>query len=234
MLEIKNICTGYEGIQVLWEVSLEVKEGEFVALIGANGAGKSTLLKTISGTLKRMSGTVSFEGRDISGMAPHRVVAQGIALVPEGRRVFPYMTVRENLEMGAYTVPDSETVEKNLQWVFGLFPKLQERQRQLAGTFSGGEQQMLVIGRALMSRPRFLMLDEPSFGLQPTIVTTVFESLEVLHGEGVTILLVEQNVRKALEIAKRGYVLEHGRIVISDESSKLLANEDIRKAYLGI
>jgi branched-chain amino acid transport system ATP-binding protein len=234
MLEIKNICTGYEGIQVLWEVSLEVKEGEFVALIGANGAGKSTLLKTISGTLKRMSGTVSFEGRDISGMAPHRVVAQGIALVPEGRRVFPYMTVRENLEMGAYTVTDSETVENNLQWVFGLFPKLKERQRQLAGTFSGGEQQMLVIGRALMSRPRFLMLDEPSFGLQPTIVTTVFESLEVLHGEGVTILLVEQNVRKALEIAKRGYVLEHGRIVMSDESSKLLVNEDIRKAYLGI
>jgi len=234
MLEIKNICTGYEGIQVLWEVSLEVKEGEFVALIGANGAGKSTLLKTISGTLKRMSGTVSFDGRDISGMAPHRVVAQGIALVPEGRRVFPYMTVRENLEMGAYTVTDSETVENNLQWVFGLFPKLKERQRQLAGTFSGGEQQMLVIGRALMSRPRFLMLDEPSFGLQPTIVTTVFESLEVLHGEGVTILLVEQNVRKALEIAKRGYVLEHGRIVMSDESSKLLVNEDIRKAYLGI
>ena len=234
MLEVKNICAGYEGIQVLWEVSLEVKEGEFVALVGANGAGKSTLLKTIAGLLRRTSGEVSFESKRIDGLAASAVVARGLALVPEGRRVFPYMTVRENLEMGAYTVKSQEEVQANLDRVFGLFPKLKERQKQLAGTFSGGEQQMLVIGRALMSKPHFLMLDEPSLGLQPSIVANVFESLKILHGQGVTILLVEQNVRKSLEIAQRGYVLEHGRIALAGDSRSLLADEGVRRAYLGI
>jgi branched-chain amino acid transport system ATP-binding protein len=234
MLEVKNICAGYGGIQVIWDVSLEVKNGELVALVGANGAGKSTLLRTIAGLLRQASGEISFESKRIEGLAAHAVVARGIALVPEGRRVFPYMTVRENLEMGAYTVKDPETVQRNLEWVFELFPKLKERQKQLAGTFSGGEQQMLVIGRALMSKPRFLMLDEPSLGLQPTIVTNVFQSLKLLHGQGVTMLLVEQNVRKSLEIAQRGYVLEHGRVVMAGDSQRLLADEGVRRAYLGI
>jgi branched-chain amino acid transport system ATP-binding protein len=234
MLEVTNVTAGYEGIQVLWDVSLKVEEGEFVALVGANGAGKSTLLKAVSGILRKMGGKVSFEQKDISALPAYAVVAQGIALVPEGRRVFPYMTVRENLEMGAYTVKEADAVAKNLEWVFELFPKLRERQKQLAGTFSGGEQQMLVIGRALMSRPRFLMLDEPSLGLQPNIVAGVFESLKILHGEGVTILLVEQNVRKSLEIAQRGYVLEHGRVVMSGSGKDLLADEGVRRAYLGI
>ncbi len=234
MLEVKNICTGYSGIQVLWEISLEVKEGEFVALVGANGAGKSTLLKTVAGLLRRSSGEVCFENKRIDGLAANAVVARGLALVPEGRRVFPYMTVRENLEMGAYTVKNQEEVQANLERVFGLFPKLKERQKQLAGTFSGGEQQMLVIGRALMSKPRFLMLDEPSLGLQPTIVANVFESLKILHAQGVTVLLVEQNVRKSLEIAQRGYVLEHGRVALAGSSKSLLADEGVRRAYLGI
>jgi branched-chain amino acid transport system ATP-binding protein len=234
MLEVKDINTGYGNIQVLWDVSLKVEQGEIVALVGANGAGKTTTLKTVAGLLKQSAGNIVFEEKRIEGLPPHKIVSQGLALVPEGRRVFPYMTVKENLEMGAYTVSKSEEVQKNLQWVYSLFPKLRERQNQLAGTFSGGEQQMLVIGRALMSGPKFLMLDEPSLGLQPTIVTTVFESLERLHGEGVTILLVEQNVRKSLEIAERAYVMEHGRIVMSGQSKDLLQDEGVKKAYLGI
>jgi branched-chain amino acid transport system ATP-binding protein len=234
MLEVKNINAGYEGIQVLWDISLEVEEGEFVAIIGANGAGKSTLLKTIAGIHKQTSGSINFENNSIEKLPAHAVVSRGIAMVPEGRRLFPYMTVRENLEMGAYTVKDPQKVEANLSWVYGLFPKLEERQRQMAGTFSGGEQQMLTISRALMSRPRFLMLDEPSLGLQPNIVSNVFKSLEVLHNEGVTILLVEQNVRKSLEIAQRAYVLEHGHIVMSGNSKELLQDEGVKKAYLGI
>jgi len=234
MLEVKKICAGYGGIQVLWDISLEVKTGEVVALVGANGAGKSTLLKTIAGLLKQSSGEIHFEEKHIENLPASTVVARGLALVPEGRRVFPYMTVKENLEMGAYTVKDQAEVQGHLERVFGLFPKLKERQKQLAGTFSGGEQQMLVIGRALMSNPRFLMLDEPSLGLQPTIVANVFESLGILHGQGVTILLVEQNVRKSLQIAQRGYVLEHGRVVMAGDSKKLLADEGVRKAYLGI
>ena len=234
MLEVNKINAGYGGIQILWDVSLNVQQGEIVALVGANGAGKTTTLKTIAGLLRQTDGSITFEDKHIESLAAHRVVSQGIALVPEGRRVFPYMTVRENLEMGAYTVKKKEKVQENLDWVFALFPKLKERQSQMAGTFSGGEQQMLVIGRALMSRPPFLMLDEPSLGLQPTIVGTVFESLGVLNKEGVTILLVEQNVRKSLEIAQRGYVLEHGRIVLSGDSKTLLADEDVKRAYLGI
>jgi branched-chain amino acid transport system ATP-binding protein len=234
MLEVEKINSGYGGIQVLWDISLQVAEGEFVAIVGANGAGKSTLLKTIAGIHRQTSGTITFEDKQIENLPAHSVVARGIALVPEGRRLFPYMTVKENLELGAYTVKDSEKVEENLNWVYGLFPKLEERQRQMAGTFSGGEQQMLTIGRALMSRPRFLMLDEPSLGLQPNIVTNVFQSLKILHGEGVTILLVEQNVRKSLEIARRAYVLEHGHIVMSGDSGELIQDEGVKKAYLGI
>jgi branched-chain amino acid transport system ATP-binding protein len=234
MLEVQNINAGYERIQVLWDISLNVEAGEFVAIIGANGAGKSTLLKTIAGIHRQTSGTITFENSSIENLPAHAVVSRGVAMVPEGRRLFPYMTVRENLEMGAYTVKEAQRVEENLKWVYGLFPKLEERQKQMAGTFSGGEQQMLTIGRALMSRPRFLMLDEPSLGLQPNIVTNVFKSLEVLHTEGVTILLVEQNVRKSLEIAQRAYVLEHGHIVMSGESKELLQDEGVKKAYLGI
>jgi branched-chain amino acid transport system ATP-binding protein len=234
MLEIDKINTGYGGIQVLWDISLKVDEGEFVAIVGANGAGKSTLLKTIAGIHGQTSGTIIFESERIEALLAHSVVARGIAMVPEGRRLFPYMTVRENLEMGAFTVKDQEKVQQNMKWVFGLFPKLEERQKQVAGTFSGGEQQMLTIGRALMSRPRFLMLDEPSLGLQPNIVSNVFESMKILHNEGVTILLVEQNVRKSLEIAQRGYVLEHGHVVMSGVSGELLQDEGVRKAYLGI
>jgi len=234
MLEVQNINAGYEGIQVLWDISLNVEEGEFVAIIGANGAGKSTLLKTIAGIHKQTSGSIVFEKRSIENLPAHAVVSRGVAMVPEGRRLFPYMTVRENLEMGAYTVKEAQQVEDNLQWVFGLFPKLEERQKQMAGTFSGGWQQMLTIGRALMSRPRFLMLAEPSLGLQPNIVSNVFKSLEVLHGEGVTILLVEQNVRKSLEIAQRASVLEHGHMVMSGDNEELLQDEGVKKAYLGI
>jgi branched-chain amino acid transport system ATP-binding protein len=234
MLEVQNINAGYEGIQVLWDISLEVQTGEFVAIIGANGAGKSTLLKTIAGIHRQTSGSIHFENDSIENLQAHAVVSRGIAMVPEGRRIFPYMTVKENLEMGAYTVKEPQKVEENLRWVYGLFPKLEERQKQMAGTFSGGEQQMLTIGRALMSRPRFLMLDEPSLGLQPNIVSNVFKSLEVLHTEGVTILLVEQNVRKSLEIAQRAYVLEHGHMVMSGESKKLMQDEGVKTAYLGI
>jgi branched-chain amino acid transport system ATP-binding protein len=234
MLEVTKINAGYAGVQVLWDISMKVNEGELVAIVGANGAGKSTLLKTIAGIHRQSEGAISFENRRIERLPAHSVVARGIALVLEGRRLFPYMTVRENLEMGAYTVKESVKVQENLAWVFRLFPKLEERQKQIAGTFSGGEQQMLTIGRALMSRPRFLMLDEPSLGLQPNIVSNVFASLEILHQEGVTILLVEQNVRKSLEIAQRAYVLEHGKIVMSGQSMELLQDEGVRKAYLGI
>ena len=234
MLEVRNINAGYEGIQVLWDISLKIEAGEFVAIIGANGAGKSTLLKTIAGIHRQTSGSIHFEQNPIENLPAHAVVSRGIALVPEGRRLFPYMTVKENLEMGAYTVKEQQKAEDNLAWVYGLFPRLEERQQQMAGTFSGGEQQMLTIGRALMSRPRFLMLDEPSLGLQPNIVSSVFKSLQVLHAEGVTILLVEQNVRKSLEIAQRAYVLEHGHIVMSGNSGELSQDEGVKKAYLGI
>lgn len=234
MLEISNISVRYDGTQVIWDVSLSVGKGEIVVLVGANGAGKTTILKTIMGMLHPTSGSITFEGKRIDGVATRAIISRGISLVPEGRRVFPYMTVRENLELGAYIQKQKARVVKTMEWVFGLFPILRERQNQLAGTFSGGEQQMLVVGRALMSRPRFLMVDEPSLGLAPTVVETVFDVIKRLHGEGTTILLVEQNVRKSLEIGQRGYVLETGRIVLSGESSSLFANKKVKKAYLGI
>lgn len=234
MLEVSNISVRYDGTQVIWDVSLSVGKGEIVVLVGANGAGKTTILKTIMGMLHPTSGSITFEGKRIDGVATRMIISRGISLVPEGRRVFPYMTVRENLELGAYIQKQKARVEKTMEWVFGLFPILRERQNQLAGTFSGGEQQMLVVGRALMSRPQFLMVDEPSLGLAPTVVETVFDVIKRLHGEGTTILLVEQNVRKSLEIGQRGYVLETGRIVLSGESSSLFANKKVKKAYLGI
>lgn len=235
MLEVNNINVAYNGTQVIWDVSLKVEEGEIVALVGANGAGKTTTLKTLIGLLHPTSGSIIFEDERIERMPARIIISRGISMVPEGRRVFPYMTVRENLELGAYTEKQKEKVQKNMEWVFSLFPILKERQNQLAGTFSGGEQQMLVIGRALMSRPRFLMVDEPSLGLAPTIVSTVFEVIKTLHEkENTTILLVEQNVRKSLEITQRGYVLETGRIALSGESKDLLTNEKVKRAYLGI
>ena len=234
MLELTEINAGYGAIQILWSVSMQIDKGEIVALVGANGAGKSTTIKTISGLLPVSSGSITFDGRRIDDMPVHDVITQGIALVPEGRRLFPVMTVKENLELGNYIEKDRTRVQNNLEWVFGLFPKLKDRMYQLAGTLSGGEQQMLTVGRSLMSKPQFLMMDEPSLGLAPVIVDGVFKTVRLLHDEGMTILLVEQNVRKALEIAKRGYVLENGRIVKSGESSALLIDEEIKRAYLGL
>lgn len=234
MLEVKNLSVGYKGVQVVWDVSFEVEEGEIVAFVGANGAGKSTILKTISGVLKTISGEILFQGQSLINVPAHKVVGKGLAYIPEGRRVFPYMTVRENLDLGAYIENDRDKIHKNMERVFELFPRLKERQNQMAGTFSGGEQQMLVIGRALMSAPKFLMIDEPSLGLQPTIVNLVYEAIETLHQQGITILLIEQNVQKSLEISQRGYVLENGRISMAGPSSDLLNNEEMKKVYLGI
>lgn len=234
MLEIKNLNVGYKGVQVIWDVSFEVKEGEIVAFVGANGAGKSTILKTISGALEPMSGEINFDGEPLIGTPAHKVVSKGMAYIPEGRRVFPYMSVRDNLDLGAFIINKKEDVSKSLERVFELFPRLKERQNQMAGTFSGGEQQMLVIGRALMSSPKFLMIDEPSLGLQPTIVGLVYEAIEILHKQGITILLVEQNVQKSLEVSQRGYVLENGRISMEGMSKDLLNNEDIKRVYFGV
>lgn len=234
MIELKDINAGYGQVQIVRDVSMNIDNNEIVALIGANGAGKSTIIKTISGMLPVSSGSIIFEGKRIENMPAHKIITNGIALVPEGRRLFPYMTVQENLELGAYVENNREKVQENMEWVFSLFPILQERRAQLAGTFSGGEQQMLTIGRALMSKPKFLMMDEPSLGLSPMIVNEVFKTVEVLQNEGVTILLVEQNVRKSLEIVSRGYVLEHGRIVLSGEAKELLEDENVKKAYLGM
>ncbi|MDR7543185.1 MAG: ABC transporter ATP-binding protein [Armatimonadota bacterium] len=234
MLEVHGISAGYGGIQIVWDVSLTVGRGETVALVGANGVGKTTVLKTIAGLLRPMGGSVTLEGARIDGMPPHAIVARGLALVPEGRRVFPFMTVLENLELGAYLEARRDRVEETLRRVYDLFPILRERRQQLAGTLSGGEQQMLVIGRALMSRPRLLMMDEPSLGLAPSVVATVFGSIRRLVAEGMTILLVEQNVRKSLELAHRAYVLENGRIVLSGDSATLLADPTVKKAYLGV
>ena len=234
MVELKSINAGYGQIQIVRDVSMNIDKDEIVALVGANGAGKSTIIKTISGLLPVSSGSILFEGKRIENMPAHKIITTGISLVPEGRRLFSYMTVQENLELGAYVESNQKRVQENMEWVFGLFPILEERRTQLAGTFSGGEQQMLTIGRALMSKPKFLMMDEPSLGLSPVIVDEVFKIVKVLQNEGVTILLVEQNVRKSLEIANRGYVLEHGGIVLSGEATELLEDENVKKAYLGM
>ena len=234
MMDLQNVSAGYGELQILYDVSLNVQLGEIVALVGANGAGKSTLINTITGMLPISSGQILFDDIPMRNVRAHTVIRHGISLVPEGRRLFPYMTVLENLEVGAYIEKNGNVINENLQWVFSIFPKLKERRKQLAGTFSGGEQQMLTIGRALMTRPKFLILDEPSLGLAPMIVNEVFDVIQLLLKEGVTILLVEQNVRRCLEIANRAYVLENGRIVMSGNSLELLENENVKKAYLGI
>ncbi|MDD6678640.1 MAG: ABC transporter ATP-binding protein [Firmicutes bacterium] len=231
MLKINDIHVYYGAIHAIKGVSFEVHEGEVVALIGANGAGKSTILKTVSGLMHPRSGSVSFMGQDITHMEAHRLVKQGLAHVPEGRRIFLQMTVQENLEMGAFTRKDVS--KDDLDMVFEQFPRLKERRRQVAGTLSGGEQQMLAMSRALMSHPKLMMLDEPSMGLAPILVDQIFDIIRTLHKNGTTILLVEQNASKALEIADRAYVLETGSITLSGSGAELANSDDVKKAYLG-
>lgn len=233
MLEVKDINVYYGAIHAIKGISLSVEEGEIVTLIGANGAGKSTTLRTISGLLKPKTGEINFLGKGIAGMAAHKIVREGISQVPEGRRIFAEMTVQENLELGAFTRNDKEEIQNDFKMVFGRFPRLEERRLQLAGTLSGGEQQMLAMGRALMSRPKLLLLDEPSMGLAPLLIKEIFSIIVDINKTGTTILLVEQNANMALSIANRAYVLETGRITISGDAKKLAASEDIRKAYLG-
>jgi branched-chain amino acid transport system ATP-binding protein len=232
MLNVQNINVYYGNIHAIKDVSFSVETGEIVSLIGANGAGKSTILKTVSGLLRTKTGDVTFEGKSIKSVAPHKIVSRGIAHVPEGRRVFLQMSVEENLEMGAFTAQRS-TIEGSLENVYARFPRLNERRRQVAGTLSGGEQQMLAMGRGLMSRPKLMMLDEPSMGLAPILVEQIFEIILELNKAGTTILLVEQNAQMALSIATRGYVLETGKIVLAASADELLVNDDVRKAYLG-
>ena len=233
MLKVENLHTFYGQIEALKGISIEVHEGEIVTLIGANGAGKSTTLKTLSGQLTPKHGTILFQGEAIQGMPAHLVTAKGIIQVPEGRRIFPRMTVEENLEMGAFLRNDVVGIEEDKAMVFDLFPRLKDRKNQKGGTLSGGEQQMLAMGRGLMPRPKMLMLDEPSMGLAPVVVETIFETIERLHQEGITILLVEQNAAMALQIANRGYVLETGSVALSGTGKELLVNEQVRKTYLG-
>ncbi len=232
MLKVNDINVYYGAIHAIKGVSFEVNDGEIVTLIGANGAGKSTTLQTISGLLHTRTGSIEFMGKNILGVPPHKVVAHGLAQVPEGRRVFLQMTVEENLEMGAFTRPNSE-IEGGIADVYERFPRLKERRKQIAGTLSGGEQQMLAMGRALMSKPKLLMLDEPSMGLAPILVEQIFDIIRELNHAGVTILLVEQNARMALSIAHRGYVLETGKIVATGTGAELLEDEAVKKAYLG-
>ncbi len=234
ILEVNDLDAGYEDLQVLWEVNMRVERGEIVSLLGSNGAGKTTTLRVIAGLIRPFRGKIVLKGREITGLPSHQRVALGLSLVPEGRQLFPMMTVMENLEMGAYTPRAREKLEDSLEWVFSLFPILRERRNQLAGTMSGGEQQMLSIGRALMSRPELLALDEPSMGLAPKLVIEIFRTLERMRKDGVTILLAEQNVKAALDISDRAYVLETGRIVIEGASSELALRDDVRRAYLGM
>lgn len=235
MLKIKNISTYYGNIQALKDISIDVSEGEIITLIGANGAGKSTTLMSLCGIVPIKSGSIEFEGEDISKMNPDKIVSLGISQVPEGRRIFPQLSVKENLDMGAFLRNDKEEIKKDIDYVYDLFPRLEERRNQQGGTLSGGEQQMLAISRALMARPRLLLLDEPSLGLAPLIVQQIFEIIKKVNKENnTTVFLVEQNANMALKIAHRGYVLETGRISMTDNADKLLANEDVKKAYLGI
>ena len=233
MLEVKDINVYYGAIHAIKGISLAVDEGEIVTLIGANGAGKSTTLRTISGLLKPKTGEINFLGKNIAGMPAHKIVREGISQVPEGRKIFAEMTVQENLELGAFTRTDKDEIQSDFKMVFGRFPRLEERKFQQAGTLSGGEQQMLAMGRALMSRPKLLLLDEPSMGLAPLLIKEIFNIIVDINKTGTTVLLVEQNANMALSIANRAYVLETGRITISGDAKELAASEDIRKAYLG-
>ena len=233
MLKIENLHVSYGGIKALRGISLEVPDGKIVTLIGANGAGKSTTLRTISGLVKADSGSITYNDQELLGRPINKVLEAGIAQSPEGRRVFANLTVLENLKVGAYLRNDKDGIEKDIKWVYELFPRLEERHWQLAGTLSGGEQQMLAVGRALMSRPKLLMLDEPSMGLAPLLVEQIFDIIRQLHADGTTILLVEQNAQAALAVADRGYVLETGRIVTEGTGAALLESDAIKKPYLG-
>ena len=234
MLKIQEVDVFYGPLQALWGVSMEVKEGEVVALVGSNGAGKTTTLKTVMGVLKSTSGQVVLNGVDVSRAPAFQMVDKGITLVPEGRGIFPEMTVQENLDLGAYPRRARARMSDSLQWVYRLFPIIKERRNQAAGTLSGGEQQMLAIGRALMSRPSLLMLDEPSLGLSPLLTIEIFKLVEDIRREGVTVLLVEQNVYQALKVSDRAYVLETGRVTMYGQSGQLLADEGLRRSYLGL
>jgi branched-chain amino acid transport system ATP-binding protein len=234
MLKVEGISTHYGDIQVLWDASLDVRSEEMVTMVGSNGSGKTTTINTIAGMLHPTSGTIQFLGQPIHQLPTHKIVERGISLIPEGRKLFPEMTVLENLELGAYFPNARKKIPGTLQWVFGLFPRLEERKAQLAGTLSGGEQQMLTVGRGLMSIPHLLLIDEPSMGLAPILVAELFRTIRKINQEGVTVFLVEQNSRLAMEISDRTYVLENGRIVREGESKELLKDDDIRRAYLGL
>ena len=233
MLKIENLHVSYGGIKALRGISLEVPDGKIVTLIGANGAGKSTTLRTISGLVKADSGSITYDGQELLGKPINKILEAGIAQSPEGRRVFANLSVLENLRIGAYLRKDKDGIEKDLQWVYSLFPRLEERSWQLAGTLSGGEQQMLAVGRALMSRPKVLMMDEPSLGLAPLVVQGIFDIIRTINKEGVTVLLIEQNANMALKAANLGYVMETGRITMTGTGAELLENEEVKAAYLG-
>ena len=233
MLKIENLSVKYGGITALQGIDLEVKEGQIVTLIGANGAGKSTTLRAIMGLVKPSTGRVLHNGKDLSGTKTENMVTNGVTLVPEGRRVFSNLTVLENIRIGAFTRNDTAEIEKDIEWVYSLFPRLKERSWQLAGTLSGGEQQMLAVARALMSRPKLLMMDEPSLGLAPLIIKDIFNIIKQIHKTGVTILLIEQNANAALHVADKAYVMETGRIIMQGTGKELLSNDDIKHAYLG-
>ncbi|AOT69133.1 ABC transporter ATP-binding protein [Geosporobacter ferrireducens] len=233
MLALSNVQAFYGNIQALKGISLEIKEKEIVSLIGSNGAGKTTILKAIAGLMKPRTGEITFQGKEITNKSASEIVKLGISLSPEGRQVFPRMTVLENLEMGAFTRNDKAELDESFERIYALFPRLYERKQQTAGTLSGGEQQMLAIGRALMSKPRLLLLDEPSLGLAPLLVETIFQLIKEINEQGTTILLIEQNARMALMIAHRCYVLETGKIVLADEAKTLLESDAVKKAYLG-
>jgi branched-chain amino acid transport system ATP-binding protein len=232
MLRLEQVHTHYGAVEALADVSIEVNQGEIVTLIGSNGAGKTTLMMTVCGGPRATSGRVLFEGQDITRQPTHQIMRQGLGIAPEGRRVFPSLTVVENLKMGGFFTV-REQIEADIEHVFRLFPRLKERAAQRAGTMSGGEQQMLAIGRALMSRPRLLLLDEPTLGLAPLVIAQIFDIIRTIRDEGVTVFLVEQNANKALHVADRGYVLENGRVVLADTAANLLTNDAIRQAYLG-
>jgi branched-chain amino acid transport system ATP-binding protein len=234
MLDVENVSAAYGMVQILWGVSFKIREKEIVSIIGPNGAGKTTLVRTISGLLPAINGTIRFKGENIEKLPPHEIVKKGITLIPEGREIFPRMTVEENLLLGAYTIKDKNTIKNLKEKVYDIFPVLKKKEKALAQILSGGEQQMLVISRSLMSNPELLILDEPSLGLAPIIVEKVLDTLRKINEDGVAILLVEQNIRDSLNIANRGYVLEEGKIIIEGEGRELLFNEHIKEVYLGI
>ena len=234
MLEVENVSSGYGLIQILWDISFKIGEKEIVSIIGPNGAGKTTLVRTIMGLLPAKNGTIRFKGENIENLPPYEIVKKGVTLIPEGREIFPRMTVEENMLLGAYTINDKDAVKESKEKIFQIFPVLRKREKALAQTLSGGEQQMLVIGRSLMSNPELLILDEPSLGLAPIIIAKVLDTLRTINEEGVAVLLVEQNIRDSLNMADRGYVLEEGKIIIEGEGRELLTNDHIKEVYLGI